>query len=66
MNILHESAFNKDIYLQLHVYDDDYTLYINGYKFYINESDVDYPIIDRNIYRNIIKDLHILYNMRTS
>ncbi len=68
MNILTKKSFNKDQNIDLisHIYDDDYTLIINGYHFYIDEEHIDYPIIDSNIYNNIMADIELLYNLRTS
>jgi hypothetical protein len=61
-----EQVLHQNVELYPHLCDDNYTLLIDGYSFIIDESDIDYPIIDSDVYRGILKELNILKKLRIS
>ena len=68
MNILHMQCCKSCSKIEFYsnIYTGDYILIRDGYRFDIDESNVDYPLIDTDIWDVIIKELDHLKYLRQS
>lgn len=66
MNIAHDRKIKLYYRTTSYQYDVDLILELSGYRFIIDEEDIDYPHIDNMTMKAIYKDLNILYKLRIS